>query len=412
MSRGHLYRGRQCRSRMDDRYLTAAEAAEALGVSVQTLYVYVGRKGIRSQTVQGSRRRRYWRADIERLRHKGKGPAPVGDLKEESELTFITDADLFYRGRSALQLASHASFEQVAALLWNADQEEAFSARRPAIPPLFASLDKLLAHQADVDRATALFPILEEADPRSYDLSPAGMARTGADVLRWLAALTVRAKAPSIEPIHLFVARQLKRPEAEAELIRRMLVLWADHGFEPGAFAVRAVASAGVTPWRAVITGLSVSIGRRSRLGGLDATYRFLREVAESPDGETPVVQRLRDGEPLPGFDPPIYHAGEPIYRDGDPRARALLGYCDEIFGEDEDFKRLKKALQVARETRRLEPSNALACMFLFQRLGLGPRSTLFHLARAAGWIAHAIEQHQAGEMEHRRGLYTGPLPQ
>jgi citrate synthase len=35
----------------------------------------------------------------------------------------------------------------------------------------------------------------------------------------------------------------------------------------------------------------------------------------------------------------------------------------------------------------------------------------LFQLSRAAGWIGHAIEQHQAGEIQHRRGLYSGPLP-
>ena len=398
---------------MDDRYLTAAEAAEALGVSTQTLYVYVGRKGIRSQRIPGSRQRRYWRADIERLRQKGRGApaAPPGDLKDESELTFITDSDLFYRGRSVLQLAEHASFEEVAALLWDADEKQVFSARRPNTPALFAPLDKLLSDQADVDRATALFPFLEAADPRAYDLSPAGMARTGADVLRWLAALTVHAKEPSSEPIHLFLARRLNRPAEEAELIRRMLVLWADHGFEPGAFAVRAVASAGVTPWRAVITGLSVSIGRKSRLGGLDAIHRFLREIAESADPEGPVLQRLRDGEPLPGFDPPTYRQGEPIYRHGDPRARALLGYCADVFADEEGFKRLTKALAMVREVRGLEASNALVCLFIFQRLGVSPRSTLFHLARAAGWIGHAIEQHKTGEMEHRRGLYTGPLP-
>ncbi|MGI8839276.1 MAG: citrate/2-methylcitrate synthase [Caulobacteraceae bacterium] len=396
---------------MDDRYLTAAEAAEALGVSVQTLYVYVGRKGIRSQVIPGSRRRRYWRADIERLRRKGAAAAPIPDLEEESQLTFITDADLFYRGRSALGLAERASFEDVAALLWNADEAEIFPRRRPATPALFAPLEALLQDQPDVDRATALFPILEEADPRAYDLSPTGMARTGADVLRWLAALTVRATAPPCEPIHLFVARQLDRPPEEAELIRRMLVLSADHGFEPGALAVRAVAAAGVTPWRAVITGLSVSIGRRSRLSGLDAISRLLREIAESRDPEAPVVQRLRDGETLPGFDPPIYREGEPVYRNGDPRARALLAYCEEIFAADQGFGKLKKALSMVREIKGLEPNNALVCLYIFQRVGVGPRSTLFHLGRAAGWIGHAIEQHQAGEMEHRRGLYTGPLP-
>ena len=397
---------------MDERYFTAAEAAEALGVSISTLYVYVGRKGIRSQPVPGSKQRRYWRPDIERLRKNGASlPQASLDLKIDSELTLLTEDDVFYRGRSAIALSETASFETVAALLWNAEETQVFSQQPPNTPALFHTLDEVMSQQPDVDRATAIFPLLEAADPRSYDLSPAGMARTGADVLRWLATLTVRAKEPCCEPIHLFLARHLGKQAEDAELIRRFLVLCADHGFEAGAFAVRAVASVGVTPWRAVITGLSVSNGRHGRLAGHDATHRFLREIIESADPERPVLQRLRDGEQLPGFDPPVYRHGEPIYRNGDPRARAHLRYCSEVLADDEGFKRLKRALAIVREARNLEPNNALVCLFILRRLGLEPDSTLFQLSRAAGWIGHAIEQHQAGEIQHRRGLYSGPLP-
>lgn len=395
----------------DERYMTAAEAANALNVSLQTLYVYVGRKGIRSQPIPGTKSKRYWRADIERLR-RGRGAAlGSAEMKEESELTFITETDLFYRGRSATQLAETATFEEVAALLWNADPERAFPTERPIAHPLLGPLDALLRGQPDVDRAASLFPVLEEADPRAYDLSAAGMARTGGDVLRWLAALSVRASEPSSEPIHLFVARHLGCTAEEADLIRRMLVLWADHGFEPGAYAVRAVASAGVTPWRAVITGISVANGRRNRLGRIEAIQRLLREIEEEPKPEAPILQRLRDGEIVPGFDPPLYREGEPIYRNGDPRARALLRCCDQIYGDDLQYLRLKVALALMSELKALEPSNLLVSQFIFRRFGVNPRGTLFHLSRAAGWIGHAIEQHQAGEMEHGRGVYIGPLP-
>ena len=67
---------------MDDRYFTAAEAAEALGVSISTLYVYVGRKGIRSQAVPGSKQRRYWRPDIERLRKQMIETIAAGPFRE------------------------------------------------------------------------------------------------------------------------------------------------------------------------------------------------------------------------------------------------------------------------------------------------------------------------------------------
>src|SRR6266436_1178427 len=49
-------------------YITAKEAAGALGVSIPTLYAYVSRGLIRSQRVPGSRNRRYWKVDIERLK--------------------------------------------------------------------------------------------------------------------------------------------------------------------------------------------------------------------------------------------------------------------------------------------------------------------------------------------------------
>src|SRR6267142_6950419 len=105
-------------NRVDDSYFTAAQAAEALGVSISTLYVYVGRKGIRSQAIPGSKQRRYWRPDIERLRKNGASlPQASIDLKIDSELTLLTEDDVFYRGRSAIALAEHASFEAVAALL-------------------------------------------------------------------------------------------------------------------------------------------------------------------------------------------------------------------------------------------------------------------------------------------------------
>jgi len=148
-----------------------------------------------------------WRPDIERLRNNGKKVTQTAvDLKVASELTLLTEQDVFYRGRSAIQLAEHASFETVAALLWNVDEQHVFPRQAPATPRLFAPLDALMSDQRDVDRATALFPVLEAADPRSYDLSPHEMARTGGDVLRWLATLTVRAIEPCAEPIHLFVA--------------------------------------------------------------------------------------------------------------------------------------------------------------------------------------------------------------
>src|SRR4051794_38908318 len=92
---------------MDDHlYLSAEGAAEALGVSVATVYTYVSGGLIRSQKVAGTKSRRYWRTDVMKIAGGGE-PAPAtprlqSHLVETTAITLITAGGHFYRGRSAL----------------------------------------------------------------------------------------------------------------------------------------------------------------------------------------------------------------------------------------------------------------------------------------------------------------------
>lgn len=404
------YTGRLIEMLEDNNYLSAKQAAEMLNVSLQTLYAYVSRKGVRSVPVPGTRLRRYWKSDIERLRDKRSTAAVTpGPLKHESAITLVTSSDIFYRGRNAVKLADKCSFEFVAALLWGLEDEEVFRQPAPKLPPLFGKMDKLLAKEGEIDRATALFTLLERANPKSYDLSPVGMARTGVDILRCLAAITLRTGKVSAEPIHLFVARNRTLSPPLAELVRRLLILSADHAFEPGTVAVRTVASMGVTPWRSLISGFSVTLGRRGRMGSFEAMSRFVVETVACSDPYAMVVGRIRDGEPLPGFDSDTPSAT--VHPAGDPRARSIFEFCGAILAKDPAFMRLKALAAAIKEIRNLEPSFAFMCVFVGWKIGLLPQDSLFHLGRAAGWVAHAIEQYQAGETDRQPETYQGALP-
>ena len=388
----------------DGAFLTAQEAAALLGVSKNTLYVYVGRKGLRSQPVPGSRERQYWKADILRLKHGEAAAArSPGELRRESALTLVTDQGPHYRGQSAIELAETRSLEEVAGILWNRRSDEVFTSEPPRTPAAFAEWARLLAHESSVERALGLFPRLEQADLRAYDLSEAGMARTGADVVRWMTAIILRQTAAPNRPIHDHLAQSLNLNEEEAGLIRLLLVLAADHGFEPAAYAIRAVASTGVSPWRAVMTGLLVVLGRRSGFGRFETLRLFLSELLQG-DPQGSVVRRLRDGEPVPGF-------GSRIYPDGDPRARALLAQCSVVFQDDPRVEHLAAASAIMLDAKGLQPDFALACMLVGQLLGLAASEPLFLIGRSVGWVAHAMEQYAAGEFEHLEGLYLGPLP-
>src|SRR5258708_2839219 len=76
---------------------------------------------------------------------------------------------------------------------------------------MFSKLQKVLARESEINRATAMLPLFEEANPKAYDLSLVGMARTGAEVLRTLSAIAVGSNRPATEPIHEFIARHLGR---------------------------------------------------------------------------------------------------------------------------------------------------------------------------------------------------------
>jgi citrate synthase len=390
----------------DDLYVSAEAAAEMLRISLPTLYAYVSRKKIRSQPVPGTRRNRYWRADIERIVGGGEAPAAErpGGLRRETDITLVTEDGPHYRGQSAVRLSETRSVEDVAALLWQTERAAVFTNTLPSAPAELPEMLRLLSAASAADRAIALFPFIEIANPRAYDLSRDGMCESGVDVLRWLAAFLVRAQSPSSDPLHVTVARGLGVSDEMADLIRRVMVLSADHGFEPGTYAVRAVASTGVTPYRSVLTGLSVSMGRRTKIGRHEGLARLLNEIANSREPQDPVVRRMREGEEILGF-------GSTLYKNGDPRARAVLQRLGEILAGDADFRKLQRAIALVRDAKGLEPDFALTNVYLARRLGMESKDSLFLLGRAVGWIAHSIEQYEVGGVIREPALYTGPLP-
>src|SRR6185369_724845 len=116
-------------------FLTATQAAAALGVTRATLYAYASRGQLRSEPVSArTRERQYHRQDVERLRDRKEArrdPAKAaarglhwGGPVLESGITLIHNGQLYYRGRDAIALAGTSSVEEIAALLWGAGESE------------------------------------------------------------------------------------------------------------------------------------------------------------------------------------------------------------------------------------------------------------------------------------------------
>jgi citrate synthase len=399
-----------------DNLVPAREAARRLGVGLPTLYAYVSRGLVRSEPDPAGRTRRYRLADIERLasrRGEGRSRARIaqaaldwGTPVLDSALTLISDGRFFYRGQDAVARARTATLEDVARLLWGDAAADCFA---PANLPPAPSLPRPRGTAfAPVDRCLAAATLAAPLDAAALDRSPQGVARCGARLLRLMAAASVDAR-PSAAPTHVVLARGWQRPRA-ADAIRLALVLCADHELNASAFTARCAASTAATPYAALIAALAALTGPRH--GGATRKVEDLLDLpALQRDPAEAVAERLRLGEPLPGF-------GHALYPEGDPRAAALLACADaqpgnKGRGADAALKRAHVVAAAARRLTGVRPNLDFGLVALCRRLGLprGAPLAIFLVGRTVGWIAHALEQYASDRIIRPRARYVGPPP-
>ena len=104
-------------------FLTAAQAAQRLGVKPATLYAYVSRGVLRRDHAADGRSSLFDSDEVERLARRGRPRRPAGaaDITVESAITEITGDRLCYRGLDVIRLATSRTFEDVAELLWTGE---------------------------------------------------------------------------------------------------------------------------------------------------------------------------------------------------------------------------------------------------------------------------------------------------
>ncbi|MBH80260.1 MAG: citrate synthase [Gammaproteobacteria bacterium] len=381
-------------------FLNAREAAAELNVSRATLYAYVSRGLIRSEPAENGRHRLYRADDVRNLRAR-KSPTAEGRKDAdttflESAITLIDDGHLYYRGRDAIQLATVATLESVAGLLWQCGERNPFDQDYPS-PPAIPDIPSPYA------RMQALLAAAAPDDMKALNLRPWGVAGSGARVLRLLVSSIVRG-TPNSEPIHSQLAKAWGVSPEAADVIRTALVLSADHKLNVSAFTVRCVASARATPYAAVEAGLTALQGPRH--GGQTARVAALfDEAAELGDGA--VAARLQRGEVLPGI-------GQFLYPDGDPRYGALIDALDRN-GFDNEARRMAESLAAAAmDLTETAPNVDFGLATVQRTIGLPAIAPLsiFAIGRCVGWIAHAQEQYENPDLIRPRARYVGESPQ
>jgi citrate synthase len=284
-----------------------------------------------------------------------------------------------YRGRDALRLSEACTLEEIASLLWNMKRPLQLTPKVGAGgKPSLANAFNALALRAPNDLP-------------SLGRSPVALQAEAESVLSTMA----EALAPGNEHVSLHerLAASFGRPQA-ADLIRRALVLLADHELNASTFTARVTASAGATLSACVLSGLSTLTGPLH--GGAWRGVQALIDNADASGARSAVQFYLAQGQALSGF-------GHLLYPDGDIRARAMLPHIP-LPPVLQDIEAAVKDM-VGEQPNIDFAMSALAATF---DLPADAPLTIFALARTVGWLAHAMEQANTGQLIRPRARYIG----
>ena len=379
-------------------WIAAEDARERLGVRPQTLYAYVSRGRVQVRPDPRDPRRSLYRAaDIAALTQRksrsrkvsevAAGAIAWGEPVLASEITTVAGGRLFYRGRDAIRLAETETLESVARLLRGGHGAALKRTERPRPP------------EAGDMRTRAFLALAARAavDPPARGRNPLALAVEAATLLDVLTDAVAGEVGGGAIHNRLALAWGIGPGGPGADLIRRCLVLVADHELNASAFAARVAASTGASLGAAALAGLATLTGPRHGMATA-AVRTFAAEAAQLAPAQA-IANRLSEDRALPGF-------GHQLYPDGDPRAAALL----DRFAPPRELAALRDAvMQQTGLAPNIDFALVAACEAL--RLPQDAPFALFAVARCAGWIAHAIEQGQTNAVIRPRARYVGPEP-
>lgn len=402
--------------------LTTAQVARYLGVKTETVYAYVSRGRLTPVRHPGQRASLFHLAQVQALRpgstRTDASGGSVGRGLAESihtSITLLEKDHLYYRGQDAVVLAeSGASAEDVCRLLWEAP-EVAIAADEELAAATRAGLAALPPGARLVDRLRLAVLLLGAADPlRHVPGAQDVIARAAVAVPTVAAALSPAGQPPrhpkgenAGTPTTLAarwcaaVGGSPDDPES-VDLVRRVLVLLADHDMAGSTTAVRVSASVRADLYSCLLAGLSAMDSPLHGSAGLDARV-LAASVREDP---TALLGRVLASErPPAGF-------GHKVYVERDPRAESLLTTLRNLPDTQPDpWRDFEDALMAHRGWF---PTSDWALALLTLRQGWAGEATevLFAAARLAGWVAHVLEEQQEPALRFRlTGVYRGPRP-
>ena len=359
-----------------------------------------------------------------------------GVVAVQSSICFIDGnaGRLVYRGYDIGELVEHATFEEVAFLLWdgelpNRSQLTALKSdlkKDAQIAPHVLAVIKALPTQTQpMDALRTAISAASSTDPDLESNDPAADRRKAIRLTAQLPTMVAafhrlrngqQPIAPdpslSIAANFLYMLDGKKPHETLSRVLDAALVLHAEHGMNASTFAAR-VTAATLADVHAAVTSACAALKGPLHGGANQDVMHLLLACGDAQNAEKKVREMLTTGQKVPGF-------GHRVYRTFDPRAtflRKMSKQLGEAAGNTKWYDISEKLIPIMKDTvnaegkaKNLNPNVDFFSASAYYTMGipLDLFTPIFAIARVTGWSAHVMEQHLNNRIIRPTDDYTG----